>query len=127
MALNNNKKKINNENNNNEEEEDHNGYSREDSATHSAQILQKLNQNININYCQQVISESENSLFSACETSHMNCAKLYSIRQEQHTRLSIVDFETLYRSTLHFIEESEGICKRQCLGFRGTLISQVYF
>ena len=97
----------------------------ETNALHSAQLLHKLNTHLNLNYCQQLMTESSNLLFSACETAHMNCAKLYSIRQEQHTRLSIHDFEHLYSSTLQFIEQSETLCHRQCLGFRGTLISQV--
>ncbi|KAI8824862.1 Vps54-like protein-domain-containing protein [Fimicolochytrium jonesii] len=72
----------------------------------------------------QIISESSDVLFSACDLTHARCAKLIGVRSDQNAQLSPGDFFRLFGATWEFVVGGESLCGRMCFGLKGTILSQ---
>jgi hypothetical protein len=76
-------------------------------------------------YCDQVIDDTSELLYSVCELAHTKCARLLKLRADANARMGIPDFVQFFEVTQTFINNSEKLCGKQCYGLRPVPLSQV--
>lgn len=75
-------------------------------------------------YRNQILFDSSETLSSIVEISHSRCARLLKMRSEANARLSATEFVDMYNVAMHFVQQGEKLCKKQCFSLRNTLLSQ---
>lgn len=90
-----------------------------------SETIAHLCSNIKNSYCDEVLSDNKTILFRFCEATQKEISRILQIRVEQHSKMQLNDFVSVYNFVNQFIEETEKFCNRQCLSLRGTLASQV--
>ncbi len=76
-------------------------------------------------YCNQVINDSADTLYSICELAHTKCARLLKLRADVNSKMAMTDFVEFFNVTQMFINDSEKLCGKQCYGLRPAPLAQV--
>jgi vacuolar protein sorting-associated protein 54 len=77
------------------------------------------------NAVNDLIRDSNSTIFAVADLGHVRCAKLVGVRADQNAQLNPTDFYRFFDATWAFINVSENICGRTTFGLRGAIISQV--
>ena len=72
----------------------------------------------------QILNDSRNILFTAVDLTHVRCAKLIAVRQEQNSQLNPKDFYRLFNASWEFLISGEQLCGKMCFGLKGSILSQ---
>jgi Vps54-like protein len=99
----------------------------EKAATPSSLLRIDTTDNLITSTFAQNIQDSSDKLFSACELSHIRCAKLLTIRSDQNLKLNSLDFFRLYGATWEYLAATEAFCGRMCFPLKGCISSQAKF
>lgn len=70
-------------------------------------------------------AELDDILSSAAELSHVQVAKIVSLRSEQNAALPLSEFVEFFTESWNFVVKGEVICRRMIVGLRGVVVGQV--
>ena len=73
----------------------------------------------------QIIKDAQSALQHIVEFTQKRCAKLILSRNEQHAKLSTIDFYRLYNSSMEFLNTGEQLCGKHCFELKKALTSQI--
>jgi hypothetical protein len=72
----------------------------------------------------EVVRESSESIFAACDAAHGRWAKLLGVRVQVHPKLKLHEFVDIYNATQNFIVATEKVGKVNCV--KGSLLENVF-
>jgi vacuolar protein sorting-associated protein 54 len=72
----------------------------------------------------QYLSDTADILFATSDLAHVRCGKLLTLRAEQNAQLNFADFFKIFELAWCFVAAGEWVCRRSCIGLRGTLMTQ---
>jgi hypothetical protein len=75
-------------------------------------------------YVEQVCAELRELLVSVCELVHGRVARLMLARQEATSKLSLLQFQSLFESTWQFVVITDKIAGKAIFGLKGSLTGQ---
>lgn len=75
-------------------------------------------------YRERVTTISADAVYRVCEEAQDRVARLLRSRNDQHARLLVQEFATIYDTCMAFATTVEGIAGRQCHGLRPTVGQQ---
>jgi hypothetical protein len=85
-----------------------------------------INSEFSESYCAQMLNDSVELLYSACELAHAKCSRILKMRTDVTSKLSLQDFVNLFNMTQNYMQETENICGKLCSGLRPALQAQVH-
>lgn len=67
----------------------------------------------------------QETLSAAAELANACAARVLNVRSDEHAKLDLREFYTLFNATWAFVIQTEVISRRMIVGLRGAIVSQV--